>query len=77
MNLNIYNIKISSYLNKDITVAKVSNKKVFVPTVSTSDLLAKVAAKFDSIPKKMIKDIASSFLSAIEESIGAQYKVRI
>ncbi len=58
-------------------MTKVSNKKVSVPTVSTSDLLAKVAAKFDSIPKRMTKDIVSSFLTEIEESIGAQNKVRI
>ena len=52
-------------------------KKNSVPTASTSALISKVAQEFDSLPKKMTKDLLHSFLSAIEEKLAAGGKVRI
>ncbi len=48
------------------------------PTISTSTLTTEVAAKFDSIPKKMIKELILTFLTAIEDGVATgNSKVRI
>lgn len=52
-------------------------KKFSAPTASTSALISKVAQEFDSLPKKMTKDLLQSFLSVIEEKVAAGGKVRI
>lgn len=52
-------------------------KKNFVPTASTSSLISKVAKEFDSLPRKMTKELVQSFLSVIEQNITAGGKVRI
>jgi len=46
-------------------------------TISTSILMNEVATKFDSIPKKMTKEVISSFLESIEESVASGSKVRV
>ncbi len=58
-------------------MATAKNKVKSAPTVSTSSLMAEVAAKFDSIPKKMTKEVITSFLEAIEEGVVSGNKVRI
>ena len=52
-------------------------KKNSIPTASTAELISKVAKEFDSLPKKMTKDLLQSFLSIIEENVAAGGKVRI
>jgi len=46
-------------------------------TISTSVLMSEVATKFESIPKKMVKEVISSFLGSIEENVASSNKVRI
>ena len=52
-------------------------KKDSVQTASTASLISKVAKEFDSLPKKMTKDLLQSFLTMIEENVAAGVKVRI
>ena len=53
-------------------------KKSTSTTISTSALTAEVAAKFDSIPKKMTKEVILAFLTAIEDGVATgSSKVRI
>ena len=42
-------------------------KKSTATTISTSTITAEIAAKFDSIPKKMTKEVVLAFLNAIEQ----------
>lgn len=58
-------------------MAKAKSKTSSVSTVSTSTLISEVAGKFDTIPKKMTKELLTSFLEAIEESVATGSKVRI
>ena len=46
-------------------------------TVSTSQLVATVAAKFDVLPKKVTKEVLKEFLTAIESAVAQGNKVRI
>ena len=53
-------------------------KKNATATISTSTLTAEVAAKFESIPKKMTKEVILAFLTAIEDGVASgNSKVRI
>ena len=54
-----------------------SAKKIVVPTVSTSTLVSEVASKFDSIPKKITKEVVLCFLTAIEDGLATGNKIRI
>ena len=56
--------------------AKKDNTKSSL-TISTSTLMNEVATKFDSIPKRMIKEVISSFLGSIEEGVASSNKVRV
>jgi DNA-binding protein HU-beta len=47
------------------------------PTVSTSQLIASVAAAHDELPKKVTKEVLQRFLTLIEEEVTKQNKVRI
>ena len=58
-------------------MAKAKSKTNSTPTVSTSTLMSEVAGKFDSIPKKIIKEVLASFLDTIEESVATGNKVRV
>lgn len=46
-------------------------------TVSTSALVAEVAAQFEEIPKKLAKEIIATFLGLVEEHVVVGDKVRI
>ena len=46
-------------------------KKSTATTISTSTITAEIAAKFDSIPKKMTKEVVLAFLNAIEQMQAA------
>jgi len=46
-------------------------------TVSTSQMIAMVAEKFDQLPKKLTKQLISDFLGAIESGIASGQKLRI
>lgn len=52
-------------------------KKSASATISTSALTAEVATKFDAIPKKMTKEVILAFLTAIEDGVAKNHKVRI
>lgn len=48
-----------------------------VETISTSQLIAAVAERFDSLPKKMTKEVISDFLETIESSVSSGKKLRL
>ena len=52
-------------------------KKKEEVTISTSDLIKNVAAKFEELPKKITTEVLKSFLEQIETEIAAGNKVRI
>ena len=47
------------------------------PTVSTSALTSEVAGHFEQIPKKLTKEVVSTFLEIIEGYVTTGNKVRI
>ena len=47
------------------------------PTVATSALIADISSRFQELPKKITKEVISSFLDAIEKNIASGSKVRI
>lgn len=51
--------------------------KLKLETVSTSQMVANVAAKFDELPKKVTKEVIANFLSAVENEVAAGKKLRI
>ena len=51
------------------------NKKQ--PTVPTSEIMSQISDKYKDIPKKILKDIVSSFLSSIENHVGECKKIRL
>lgn len=51
------------------------NKKQ--PTVPTSEIMSQISDKYKDIPKKVLKDIVSSFLSSIENHVGEGKKIRL
>ena len=46
-------------------------------TVATSNIVADVSARFHELPKKMTKEVISTFLESIEKNVSQGYKVRI
>lgn len=48
-----------------------------VSTVSTSTLMTEVSSGFDQIPKKVMKEVITAFLDAIEDYVASGKKVRI
>lgn len=46
-------------------------------SISTSILLNDISSKFQDIPRKVTKDLLSSFLTSIEDSIVKGHKVRL
>ena len=59
-------------------MAKAKSKTSSLPTVSTSTLISEVATKFESLPKKMTKEVILAFLTAIEDGLVAgNSKVRV
>jgi DNA-binding protein HU-beta len=48
-----------------------------VSSISTSTLVTEIALKFKALPRKKIKEVLHSFLSAIENSITSGNKIRI
>lgn len=46
-------------------------------TVSTSEMVARVASKFDQLPKKVTKEVISHFLATVENEVTAGKKLRI
>jgi DNA-binding protein HU-beta len=48
-----------------------------VATVSTSTLTGEVASRFDQIPKKITREVITSFLNTIEDYVAEGLKVRI
>jgi DNA-binding protein HU-beta len=48
-----------------------------VQTVSTSQVMAEVAQKFDDLPKKVTREVIADFLNLIESSVIDGHKVRL
>ena len=48
-----------------------------VETVSTSQLIASVAERFDALPKKITKEVISDFLETIEANVSSGKKLRL
>jgi DNA-binding protein HU-beta len=46
-------------------------------TVSTSQMIANVAAKFDQLPKKITKEVIADFLNTVESEVASGKKLRI
>lgn len=46
-------------------------------TISTSTLTSEVAAQFDKIPKKVMKELIAAFIDTIEDYVVSGKKVRI
>jgi len=51
--------------------------KFKMDTVSTSEMVSRVASKFDQLPKKVTKEVITSFLSTLEHEVTAGKKLRI
>lgn len=48
-----------------------------VKTVATSNIVADVSTRFNELPKKMTKEVISTFLEAVEKNVSHGFKVRI
>jgi len=48
-----------------------------IETVSTSQLIAAVAARFNELPKKVTKEVIADFLNTLEDSVAQGKKLRI
>lgn len=48
-----------------------------VETVSTSQLIASVAERFEALPKKITKEVISDFLETIEANVSSGKKLRL
>lgn len=48
-----------------------------IQTVSTSQVMSDVAQQFDSIPKKLTREVISEFLNLVETSVVSGNKVRL
>ncbi|MBX9703783.1 MAG: HU family DNA-binding protein [Silvanigrellaceae bacterium] len=46
-------------------------------TVSTSQMIASVASKFDELPKKITKQVINHFLNTLETEVASGKKLRI
>ncbi len=46
-------------------------------TVSTSQMIANVASKFDQLPKKITKEVIADFLNTVESEVASGKKLRI
>lgn len=46
-------------------------------TISTSQLIALVAERFDTLPKKITKDIISDFLETVETAVSEGKKLKL
>lgn len=51
--------------------------KSTVNTIATSAIISDVSARFEQLPKKITKEVISSFLSVVEENVAMGGKVRI
>lgn len=51
--------------------------KLRLETVSTSQMIARVASKFDQLPKKVTKEVIANFLTTVENEVAAGKKLRI
>ncbi len=51
--------------------------KTKLETVSTSQMIARVASKFEQLPKKITKEVIADFLSTVENEVAAGKKLRI
>lgn len=47
------------------------------PTISTKQITAEVATRFEALPKKITKEMISCFLEHIEEGVVGGNKVRL
>ena len=51
--------------------------KSLAKTVATSNIVADVSTRFNELPKKMTKEIISTFLESVEKNVSQGHKVRI
>lgn len=51
--------------------------KAKLETVSTSQMIARVASKFEQLPKKITKEVIADFLSTVENEVASGKKLRI
>ena len=54
-----------------------SQNKQKLSTVPTSEIISKISSRFNQLPKKMTKELISSFLDQISTNVMSGRKVRI
>lgn len=51
--------------------------KAKTSTVATSEIVSRLSEQFEQIPKKITKELVVAFLSAVEDQIASENKVRL